>query len=367
MRPAQQNRRMRGRGSNNNNNNNRKGPNPLSRNYESNGPDVKIRGNAQHIAEKYTTLARDAQATGDRVIAENYLQHAEHYNRIILAAQAQNPVPLQREENFDDDNYDDDDVMEQGNSGQLHQVVHQEVYDGSGPQPVIEGTPAEVMYGEENSRTSNRNPRQQNNRPDRSSDRNSDRNQGERNYNERNAGDRNQNDRQQNDRNQNDRQSRMQRPRRHQRPDYNAEQSNETAAVNAAPFDSSSEQPVIHSPVSAPVQAAAPVVTSVLASPAPVSAAPVAIEAPAPVVETQVAEAPVVRRRPRVAAAAVRDADTATAPVAAAAQVDADQDAGSEDTETRRPRRVLRPRRTVRTASADNEAQDQDTALAKTE
>ncbi|PXF97245.1 DUF4167 domain-containing protein, partial [Brucella abortus] len=46
MRPAQQNRRMRGRG-NNNNNNNRKGPNPLSRNYESNGPDVKIRGNAQ--------------------------------------------------------------------------------------------------------------------------------------------------------------------------------------------------------------------------------------------------------------------------------------------------------------------------------
>ncbi|WP_080690943.1 DUF4167 domain-containing protein [Brucella ceti] len=65
MRPAQQNRRMRGRG-NNNNNNNRKGPNPLSRNYESNGPDVKIRGNAQHIAEKYSALARDAQASGDR-------------------------------------------------------------------------------------------------------------------------------------------------------------------------------------------------------------------------------------------------------------------------------------------------------------
>jgi len=56
MRPQQQNRRMRGRG-NNGGNNNRKGPNPLNRNYESNGPDVKIRGSAQQIAEKYATLA----------------------------------------------------------------------------------------------------------------------------------------------------------------------------------------------------------------------------------------------------------------------------------------------------------------------
>jgi Domain of unknown function (DUF4167) len=80
MRPSQQKNRMRGRG--------RKQPNPLSRNYESNGPDVKIRGNASHIAEKYATLARDSAASGDRVIAENYLQHAEHYNRIIAAAAA---------------------------------------------------------------------------------------------------------------------------------------------------------------------------------------------------------------------------------------------------------------------------------------
>ena len=62
---------------------------PLTRNYESNGPDVKIRGSAQQIAEKYATLARDAHSSGDRVMAENYLQHAEHYNRIIAAAQAQ--------------------------------------------------------------------------------------------------------------------------------------------------------------------------------------------------------------------------------------------------------------------------------------
>ena len=68
---------------------NRKGPNPLTRSYESNGGDVKIRGTAIHVAEKYQQLARDAQASGDRVGGENYLQHAEHYFRIVAAAQQQ--------------------------------------------------------------------------------------------------------------------------------------------------------------------------------------------------------------------------------------------------------------------------------------
>ncbi len=81
MRQSQQNRRSRGRG--------RKNQNPLSRNYESNGPDVKIRGTAAHVAEKYTALARDALSSGDPITAENYSQHAEHYNRIIMAAQVQ--------------------------------------------------------------------------------------------------------------------------------------------------------------------------------------------------------------------------------------------------------------------------------------
>ncbi len=82
MRQGQQNRRGRGRGG-------RKSQNPLARNYESNGPDVKIRGTAAHIAEKYMSLARDALSAGDSVGAESYLQHAEHYNRIIMAAQTQ--------------------------------------------------------------------------------------------------------------------------------------------------------------------------------------------------------------------------------------------------------------------------------------
>jgi len=87
MRQGQQNnRRGRGRGSGGGG---RKPQNPLSRSFESNGPDVKIRGTAAHVAEKYTSLARDAMASGDLVGSESYLQHAEHYIRIIMAAQQQ--------------------------------------------------------------------------------------------------------------------------------------------------------------------------------------------------------------------------------------------------------------------------------------
>jgi hypothetical protein len=66
-----------------------KNHNPLTKVYESNGPDVKIRGTASHVAEKYIQLARDAQSSGDPVGAENYYQHAEHYFRMIAAAQEQ--------------------------------------------------------------------------------------------------------------------------------------------------------------------------------------------------------------------------------------------------------------------------------------
>ena len=94
MRPGQnKQQRMRGR----NPGNNRRGPNPLTRSYESNGPDVKIRGTAHHVGEKYLQLARDAQTSGDPVMAESYLQHAEHYFRIIAAAQLQQ---LQAQEGY---------------------------------------------------------------------------------------------------------------------------------------------------------------------------------------------------------------------------------------------------------------------------
>ncbi len=98
----QQNKRMRGR--------NRKGHNPLTRVYESNGPDVKIRGTASHIAEKYLQLARDSQSSGDPVSAENYFQHAEHYFRLIAAAQEQfrQTTPFFRGDGMDDVGEDGD-------------------------------------------------------------------------------------------------------------------------------------------------------------------------------------------------------------------------------------------------------------------
>lgn len=201
MRPGQQNKRGRGRsGNNNTGGGNRKGQNPLSRTYDSSGPDVKIRGTAQHVAEKYMNLARDAQSSGDRVMAENYLQHAEHYNRIILTAQAQQQERFQREDNGsqvrDSQDQDDDDRdMDDDNDNETSahdqrserddqsarsdrqprqdrpdrqdrserrdrperqprpesrpQSQDQPAYNADAPQPVIDGVPAEVAIGQE--------------------------------------------------------------------------------------------------------------------------------------------------------------------------------------------------------------------------
>jgi len=77
--------RSRGRG--------RRQGNSSNRNYESNGPDLKVRGNAQSIYEKYQSLAHDALSSGELITAENYLQHAEHYFRIVQANQ-----PVRQEE-----------------------------------------------------------------------------------------------------------------------------------------------------------------------------------------------------------------------------------------------------------------------------
>ncbi|WP_083747974.1 DUF4167 domain-containing protein [Teichococcus deserti] len=72
---------------------------PMNRNhvFDSNGPDMRLRGTAQQLFEKYLQLGRDATGAGDRVMAESYFQHAEHYFRILnamaQAAQQANPGP----------------------------------------------------------------------------------------------------------------------------------------------------------------------------------------------------------------------------------------------------------------------------------
>src|SRR6202045_5246833 len=91
--------------------NGRREPNPLTRSYDSHGPDVRIRGTALHVAEKYLQLARDAHTGGNPVAAENYLQHAEHYYRLIAAAQAAQALAQsgqQRSPGEDEDYLDDD-------------------------------------------------------------------------------------------------------------------------------------------------------------------------------------------------------------------------------------------------------------------
>lgn len=88
MRHGTTGRRHRHRGGSNNGggrrtHNNGGGNHHRTQVFDSNGPDVRIRGTAHQVCEKYLTLAKDAAAAGDRIIAENYLQHAEHYQRII--------------------------------------------------------------------------------------------------------------------------------------------------------------------------------------------------------------------------------------------------------------------------------------------
>jgi hypothetical protein len=78
MRHGSSNRRQRNRGGSR-----RGGNQQRTQVFDSNGPDVRIRGTAHQVTEKYAALAKDAASSGDRILAESYLQHAEHYQRII--------------------------------------------------------------------------------------------------------------------------------------------------------------------------------------------------------------------------------------------------------------------------------------------
>lgn len=69
--------------------------------FDSNGPDMRLRGTAQQLFEKYLQLGRDATGAGDRVMAESYFQHAEHYFRILNAmSQAQQHQPVQPQRRY---------------------------------------------------------------------------------------------------------------------------------------------------------------------------------------------------------------------------------------------------------------------------
>jgi hypothetical protein len=147
--------------------------NITNRVFDSSGPDGKVRGTPQQIIDKYLLLARDAQLSNDRVVAEGFLQHAEHYTRLLGEAQRENEA-------------------RRGEGGDWGQ--------GDGDQPGDQSGGPD-RSGEQSARQNERqNERQPNDRQP------NDRRPNDRQQNDRQQNDRQQNDRQQNDRQQNDRQ-----------------------------------------------------------------------------------------------------------------------------------------------------------------
>ncbi len=166
-RQGQHNNKNRGRGRNNRRPgggggghiSNSAGGNSPNRVYESNGPDVKVRGTAQTIAEKYMQLGRDAQSSGDNVMAESYFQFSEHYFRVMAAAQPVGQPTQQLRRPEDDDFEDDGDENQEGEGEAQPNVAASETPQGGAPQPAdASGQAPDMDRGEQ------RNFRQRDNR-----------------------------------------------------------------------------------------------------------------------------------------------------------------------------------------------------------
>ena len=101
--------------SRNKNRNNGRRPNPgnvINRDFDSAGPEGKVRGTPQQIIDKYKSLAHDSQLSGDRVSAENFQQHSEHYARLLLEAQKEIAEKATTQENI------------AGDAGSLKEKMH---------------------------------------------------------------------------------------------------------------------------------------------------------------------------------------------------------------------------------------------------
>lgn len=132
MRPNNNPRRQRGRNGGGGHGGGHKGGGKPQRNqtYDSNGPEVRVRGNAHQIFEKYQVLAREAAAAGDRIAAESYYQHAEHYLRLINAAGG---FQQQRGPNWNDgENFDEGGGENRGGEGRGEPRPHEGRGQGGG-------------------------------------------------------------------------------------------------------------------------------------------------------------------------------------------------------------------------------------------
>lgn len=130
MRQGPHTKRLRGRG------NGRKNTNPRSQNFDSSGPEVKVRGNAQQVVEKYLQLARDATSSGDRIAAESYFQHAEHYYR-VMTANGGGPNAANGNPNGHDARDGNASNNANGGGGREQRAQDQQDAPGAGPQPEI--------------------------------------------------------------------------------------------------------------------------------------------------------------------------------------------------------------------------------------
>ena len=105
--------------SRNKNRNNSRRPNPgnvINRVFDSAGPEGKVRGTPQQIIDKYQSLAHDSQLSGDRVSAENFQQHSEHYARILLEAQKEIAEKSAAQEGLVDESVSNKEKLQADNS-----------------------------------------------------------------------------------------------------------------------------------------------------------------------------------------------------------------------------------------------------------
>jgi hypothetical protein len=133
MRPQKRSRGRNGGGNPFHNNNQNRGPRPphRSQTFDSNGPNVKIRGNAYQVYERYLGLAREAHSAGDRIAAENFFQHAEHYFR-VMSANGEGFQNQQRQQ-------------QQQHQPTQFEGEQPEVAEGEGEQPLVEAQVIQVQ------------------------------------------------------------------------------------------------------------------------------------------------------------------------------------------------------------------------------
>lgn len=136
-----------------------------NRAYESAGPDIKVRGSAQTIMEKYQQLGRDCMSSGDRILAENYFQHAEHYLRLIKAIQP-NFVPRSEFAIAGIPNENEDEIEENDNNETDGEQSDDNQSEDGEERPVRENRERNYDNNRFNNRNRNRN-RDRNERYDR--------------------------------------------------------------------------------------------------------------------------------------------------------------------------------------------------------